>query len=200
MNYSLAFLSFFLSFGIMAQAEQNGEPPYAEIPAFPETYTAGTVVSRMIDGLGFRYYWATMDLKEEDLHYKASEDSRTIGELIDHIYNLSTVVHNSALGKENDRTAGRNDEALSMEDKRRTTLIQLKTASAIFKEAADLNDYKVVFKNPNGTNSFPFWNQINGPIEDAVWHAGQIVILRRAAGNPLPEGVNVFLGNRKGSE
>jgi hypothetical protein len=200
MNYSLAFLSFFLSFGIMAQVEQNEQLPYAEIPAFPETYTAGTVVSRMIDGLGFRYYWATMDLRKEDLYYKASEDSRTIGELIDHIYSLSTVVYNTALRKENDKTTVQNEEDLSTEDKRRTTLMQLKAASAIFKAAVDLNDYKVVFKNPNGTSSFPFWNQINGPIEDAVWHTGQIVILRRAAGNPLPVGVNVFLGSRKGSE
>ena len=43
----------------------------------------------MIDGLGFRYYWATHGLRPEDLNYKPSETNRTIEETIDHIYNLS---------------------------------------------------------------------------------------------------------------
>jgi hypothetical protein len=42
--------------------------------------------------------------------------------------------------------------------------------------------------------SFPFWNQINGPISDALWHCGQVVMNRRASGNPLQKGVNVFIG------
>ena len=40
----------------------------------------------------------------------------------------------------------------------------------------------------------PFWNIINGPISDALWHCGQVVMLRRASGNPFNSKVNVFSG------
>ncbi len=52
--------------GMKAQDTQS-ELPYREIPDPPENYTPGTVVSRLVDGLGFRYYWATEGLREEDL-------------------------------------------------------------------------------------------------------------------------------------
>ena len=42
--------------------------------------------------------------------------------------------------------------------------------------------------------TFPFWNHLNGPIADALWHSGQIVSNRRASGNPLNSKVNVFIG------
>ena len=43
-------------------------------------------------------------------------------------------------------------------------------------------------------HEFPFWNQLNGPIEDAVWHCGQIVAFRRASGNPISKKISVFTG------
>ena len=90
---------------IIHSQEVVEEPlPYRVIPEYPQSYNAGTVVSRMIDGLGFRYYWATHGLTEKDLAYKPSETNRTIDETIDHIYNLSRVIYNSAIKKPNDRT------------------------------------------------------------------------------------------------
>ena len=51
------------------EAQSNKEnSPYYEIPDYPEKYNQGTVVARMIDGLGFRYYWATEGLRAEDLN------------------------------------------------------------------------------------------------------------------------------------
>lgn len=44
----------------------------------------------------------------------------------------------------------------------------------------------------------PLWILINGPLADALWHSGQVATLRRAAGNPMPKGVNVFLGKYSG--
>lgn len=45
---------------------QNAEQlPYYEIPEPAESYTTGGVLSRMMDGLGFRYYWATEGLRPE---------------------------------------------------------------------------------------------------------------------------------------
>ena len=193
----LILLLFAINISIMNAQENTDTPlPYAKIPETPEKYTAGTVVSRMIDGLGFRYYWATAGLNKEDLAYKPSASNRTIDETIDHLYNLSLVIYNSAIKKINDRTVAR-DSNLTFEDKRRRTLINFKKASEIFKVTEDLREHEVVFKNKNGSAEFPFWNQINGPIEDAIWHSGQIVAMRRAAGNPIAKGVNVFLGIRR---
>ena len=57
----------------------------------------------MVDGLGFRYYWATEGLRDEDLAYKPSEEARTTSETIDHIYGLTKVIVNSTLKKPNSR-------------------------------------------------------------------------------------------------
>ncbi|MCW5517283.1 DinB family protein [Muriicola sp. Z0-33] len=179
-----------------AQENEKGNLPYHKIPDIPESYTAGTVVSRMIDGLGFRYYWATEGLTDENLLYKPSESNRTISETVDHLYQLSLTIYNSAVKEVNDRTQPR-DTNLTFKQKRIKTLQNLRKASTIFSTAKDLAEHQIVFKSQRGTAEFPFWNQINGPIEDAIWHSGQIVALRRAAGNPIDPGVNVFLGIRR---
>ena len=183
---------------IYMNAQENSESqlPYHKIPEYPESYTAGTVVARMIDGLGFRYYWATHGLTEENLTYKPSEKNRTVAETVDHLYNLSRTIYNSARKEINDRTVPE-ELPLNFDEKRAKTLRNLQMASAIFMNVEDLTPHKVIFKNKNGTIDFPFWNQINGPIEDAVWHSGQLVVMRRAAGNPIDSNVNVFLGVRR---
>ena len=40
----------------------QGTLPYYQIPDYPSSYNAATVAARTIDGLGFRYYWATEGL------------------------------------------------------------------------------------------------------------------------------------------
>ncbi len=172
-------------------AQKNEGLPYAEIPSPPEAYTAGSVASRMIDGLGFRYYWATEGLRPEDLSYKPSVEARTAEETIDHILGLSYVVLNSALKKVN---AAREDDPLTFDEKRAQTLINLEQASKILRSAENLEDYPVVFKRNESTSEYPFWNQINGPIADAIWHCGQLVSFRRASGNPFNSKVSVFSG------
>ncbi len=170
---------------------QNKELPYYEIPDYPSEYNGGTVVARMIDGLGFRYYWATEGLRVEDLAFKPSEDGRTTGETIDHILGLTNVVLNSALKKVNEPLE---TEGKSFEEKRNMTLNMLKQAADIFRSTDDLSQFNIVFKSENGTNEFPFWNQINGPIADALWHCGQVVSHRRTSGNPYNSKASVFSG------
>jgi uncharacterized damage-inducible protein DinB len=136
----------------------------------------------MIDGLGFRYYWATEGLREIDLAYKASESGRSAKETVNHIYGLSKFIRNSIL--ENNKDNNKNE--LSFPDKRKQTLMNFKVVSDILK--ASKEDFQ--FKN----TTVPFWNIINGPIADALWHCGQIVMLRRASGNPFNSKVSVFSG------
>ncbi|EAR02055.1 DinB family protein [Maribacter sp. HTCC2170] len=182
----------FITSSILAQESMKDPLPYAVIPEVPESYTPGTVVSRMIDGLGFRYYWATEGLTQENMQYKPSEDGRTIEQTMDHVYGLSRTIVNSAKKEPTDFTAER--EELSIEEKRKRTLENFKIASDLFKATKDLSDHKIIFLRKNGQSEFPFWNHLNGPIEDAVWHAGQIVMMRRAAGNPFNSKVSLLAG------
>jgi hypothetical protein len=162
--------------------------PYYEIPDYPESFTAGTISARMLDGLGFRYYWATEGLRQEDLNFRPSDDARTSGETIDHIFGLSKMIVNATLKKANGT-----DEVLSemtFVQKRQKTLENIKIAADILRTSKDVSEYKLIF----GEREIPFWNSINGPIEDAVWHCGQVVLLRRSSGNPYNSKASVFSG------
>ena len=44
--------------------------PFHTIPDYPSDFSSGNILGRMVDGLGYRYYWATHDLRDEDLTYK----------------------------------------------------------------------------------------------------------------------------------
>jgi hypothetical protein len=168
---------------------QTGEKlPYYEIPDNPESFTAGTVAARMLDGLGFRYHWATEGLRDEDLAFKPNDDARTTAETIDHIYELSQVIVNATMKKANG--GDKEDSEITFDDKRLKTLENIKTAADILRTSDDISQFKLIF----GEREFPFWNNINGPIEDAVWHCGQVVLLRRSSGNPYNSKASAFTG------
>ncbi|MCH7525240.1 MAG: hypothetical protein IIC74_09625 [Bacteroidetes bacterium] len=189
-NIAIIVIAIFSINIIDAQEKMEEKLPYYEIPEYPETYTAGTVAARMIDGLGFRYYWATEGLRDEDLAYKPSEDARTTAETLDHIYGLSKIIVNATLKKPNSRAE---EPEMTFAEKRKKTLENIKTAADILRTSTDVSEFKIVF----GLNEYPFWNQINGPIEDAVWHCGQVVSFRRSSGNPFNSKANVFTGKVK---
>lgn len=174
-----------LSFTIFGQ---ENDLPYHEIPDYPKHYTAGSVAARMIDGLGFRFYWATEGLQDNDLKFRPSKDARTTLETIDHVYQLSQVIVNATLHKMNESNVNKID--MSWEEKRKQTLLNLKTAADILRDAEDLSTFTIDFKN----GQFPFWNEINGPIADAIWHCGQMASFRRSSGNPINPQVNHFTG------
>ena len=179
-----------LIFFLTMQA-QDKTLPYYEIPEDSETFTAGTVAARVIDGLGFRYYWATESLRDEDLAYRPSDMARTTAETIEHIYGLSKVIVNSTLQKPN---TDAEEAELTFNEKRKQTLINFKTAADLLRASDDISQYKLVFKNENGTFEFPFWNNLNGPIGDALWHCGQVISFRRSSGNPYNSKAGVFYG------
>ncbi|GAA3618519.1 hypothetical protein [Flavivirga jejuensis] len=181
MNKLTLIFTLLVSTCIMAQSEEE-KLPYYEIPDHPESYTAGTVAARMVDGLGFRYYWATEGLRSEDLAYKPSESGRTSAETVDHILGLSNFILNS-VSEQGKRTK---DTESSFEDKRKLTLLNIKKVSDILRTMDDVSQFD--------NDKFPFWNILNGPIADALWHCGQLVMLRRASGNSFNSKVSVFTG------
>ena len=193
MKPNLIFYCIIFSFtNLIAQDMKTNDLPYAEIPEYPANYTAGSVAARMIDGLGFRYYWATEGLRKEDLAYSPSEKGRTCGETIDHLYGLSNVIVNATTKTANDSSIPQTE--LNFEEKRKKTLENFKKASEILNKSTDLTELMLVFKSEKGSSEYPFWNNINGPIADAIWHTGQVVLLRRASGNPFNSKVSGFNG------
>jgi len=168
--------------------------PYKQIPEYPENYTSGNVISRLIDGLGYRYYWATEGLTEKDLKYIPSEEARSTLKTLEHIYDLSKAIVNASQNKPNIRSANKTE--LLFNELREKTLLNFKKASDLFlgKSADDLLNYAIVFQNKEQKREFPYWNMINGQISDAIYHVGQIVSFRRSSGNPMNSKVNVFIG------
>lgn len=172
---------------------QNNSLPYAEIPADPKSFSAGTVAARMIDGLGFRYYWATEGLRAQDLAFKPSANARTAEETVAHIYEMSILILHATTKTVN--LPGQ-DKELPFEDMRRVTLNNLWLAAENLRTCTDaqMKEFNFIFKTNTQTITYPFWNMINGPIEDCVWHVGQLVSFRRSSGNPFNNKVDVFTG------
>lgn len=172
---------------LMFAQQPEKELPYYELPEASEKYTAGTVAARQVDALGFRFFWSSEGLTEKDLAYKPTDSVRTSLETIIHIYDLSCIIVNAALKKSNTK----NDKPIeNVFELRKQTLLNLKQAAAIFRVSADISQYKLIF----GAKEMPFWNAINGPISDAIWHCGQLASFRRVAGNPINPKVNHFNG------
>ncbi len=188
-------ITFLLVAIITLTASAQNKPNYYQIPAAPATYTAATVAARMVDGLGFRYFWATEGLTEKDLAFHPSEDSRTSLETLQHIDGLTFVLLNAVNKKSTTGSSG--FEKLTFDELRTKTLLQIQQASEILKQSgANLEDFDMIFERTNSKQEYPFWNLVNGPIADALWHVGQVVTFRRSSGNPLPEGVNVLQGTK----
>jgi hypothetical protein len=177
---------------IMAQGSK--EDFYYEIPDYPEKYTAETVAARLVDGLGFRYYWGTSDLSESDLLYRPSDSARNVIETIDHIFVLTQILADATNEKSYN---GVNTKDMSFKEKRDATLANIQIASKKLKscEPGSLEKMEMIFISSG--SEYPFWNLINGPIADAINHVGQVISMRRSNGNPINPNISVLSGKVK---
>ena len=169
-------------------SQKNATLPYYEIPTSEENYTANAVVGRMIDGLGFRYYWSTGGLTKKDLEYKPNGQGRNTQETITHLYDLSNMMLRltKTISKQSkDKTE------MNFAEMRMQTLFNFEALSKKIKATKDLSELST---SSNGKVTIPFFNVINGPIADAIWHTGQIATFRRSSGNPINSKINHFSG------
>ena len=180
----------------MTFSSAQNQLPYYEIPEYPETYLPGDIMSRMVDGLGFRYYWASDALTAADLDFKPSEAAKTSRETIDHIFELAVFVLQTV---KPDANIDRDFKSKSYEEVRASTLNYIKEISEELrgKSGEELVAMKLVLGSGDRKRTMPFWNLINGPIEDAVYHTGQLVSFRRASGNPISPNISVLSGKVK---
>ena len=185
------YLSIICAFSLNTLSWSQTDLPYKEIPSFPSNYTEGTVISRMIDGLGYRYYWATKDLRAKDLDFRPDTHARSIYETMEHIYGLSIMVLNASKNQVNQRA---DTSQMKVNDLRLATLENLELASEKVSSLNNLEDFNILFQNSSKRKTLPFWYVLNGPLADAIYHTGQIVSFRRTSGNPMNSKVNVLMG------
>lgn len=153
---------------------------YYEIPEYPEQVTCTSVLTRLLDGLGFRFHWATEGLRPEDYAFRPAEDVMSVTELVRHVWGLVNWVGISVLGAPHRRP----EEVEAIRDQVLEIIWELRGAFH------SMNEEGLERITIDGR---PFWNMINGPISDALTHVGQINSFRRLSGNPV-YGANVFTG------
>lgn len=187
-------ITFFCLIFLSQTSCNSQELPYHQIPNAPENYEAGNVLSRVIDGLGYRYYWATEGLTAENLNYVPKGDTRSMFGTLEHVLALSNGILKTVKNKPIIRSDYQ--EVLTFDEIRRATLINLKEASNFLrgKDENDLAKMEITFQRGENKSTFPLWNLLNGQLADALYHTGQIVSFRRSAGNPINPEVNVFRG------
>lgn len=179
------------------QAQETKALPYHQIPEAPATYESGNILSRFLDGLGYRYYWATEGLREEDLAYAPSDEARSTFQTLEHIYGLSNMILNGAQNTPNIRPVEKKE--MDYEALRTQTLLNIQKASELCrgKTAEEVAELSIIFQFGERKNEVPYWNMMNGPIADAIYHVGQIVSFRRSSGNSMNPKVNVFSGKNR---
>ncbi len=161
--------------------------PFADISTPPEKVSSGTVLARMVEGLGFRYRWATEGLREADLEFAPSVECMPLRKLLEHVLGLVTFADAGFGGPKSDGLPAPRD----VDGLRTATLARL---DALRTRALAMSDADLAACRIDGKGEkLPFWYLINGPLADALTHVGQINSWRRLAGNPWP-GANVFMG------
>lgn len=158
---------------------------FQDISDLPDSLTTNNVLVRMIDGLGFRYYWVTEGLTADDLSYQPSPTARSCEETLVHILSLTYMIKRIYSGVIVSR-----EEKLTYEEVRRQTLVNLFEIRNNF-SVSGINPDLATLKEA-GIN---YWHMINGPIADAIWHCGQVATFRRATGNQLNTEVDFLRGN-----
>ena len=173
--------------------------PFHIIPDSPDTISCVNIITRMLQGLGFRYHWATKGLRNEDLDYRPTDSAKNCLETLKHIYILVEIINAATQNKISVRPAPIENIPNEFEILREITLNRIKESCVLFESMTldELGLLKIKFNRGGAFSEFPVWNLINGPISDAIYHVGQIVSFRRTSGNPIEKGVNVFLGEKR---
>jgi hypothetical protein len=179
---------------LAAAAEEERVMPapsfdFRSLPPGPETVTGSAVLVRMVEGIGFRFFWATEGLRESDLSFRPTPETMSIADLAGHVLDLVAWV---ALSAGAIPAGPREPERpLPFPEARQRVLEVLSLLRARF---AGMSDEEIgTIRIGSRAGPVPWPHLVNGPLADALTHVGQINVLRRASGNPVPK-ANVFLG------
>lgn len=144
---------------------------FRQYPEEPTELSVSNAIARLVDGLGHRLYWALHGLRDEDYAFKASDDGKTIRDVVWHILGLVNWVYMHVYGHQMRRPE-------SIAEQGRETLVVLEQMRKHFSAIDDgeLVKYRLEERS--------FWSFINMPLSDALCHTGEIRSLRWTAGNP----------------
>ena len=107
---------------------------FVHYPPPPTELTVGCAIARMIDGLGYRLYWALYGLEEQDCSYRICEDCNSIHDILWHVLGLVNWVHVHVYDEPMHRPENileQGDETLAALEKLRATFARSKTWSLI---------------------------------------------------------------------
>jgi hypothetical protein len=158
------------------------------IPDAPDGFDGAGVMTRVVDGLAFRYRWATEGLRPEDFEFRPGPTSMTTRELMKHVLHLVFMIKQSVFDAA-ERERPETDDPAAL---RGAVLDNLR----IVRERLDALDDATLARHgvlKRDGSRWPIWNILNGPLADALTHVGQINAWRRLNGNPTPA-ANVFAG------
>ncbi len=174
---------------------------YHTLPDPPGDFGAVTVLSRLLDGLGFRYRWAAAGLVAGDLSFTPGHGAMTLGELLLHMRQLVCWVGVNVSASQKGREPVRWSEACAHlpdvgNDPDALSEQVLQVIATLQTDLAQLGDERlgdVRLLASSGPDLRPLWNAINGPLADFLTHVGQLNAWRRQMDNPAPR-VDVFRG------
>ena len=166
--------------------DRNKELPFEDISKTPTELTATNTLLRVVEGLAFRYRWATENLSEEDIKFRPHSTSMSIEEVNSHIFDLVDSTFRVFGGEKLNK-----DSLTSFPQIRKKSLLVLEDLSERLKKMSDEDLLEIEKKT---SRKLPFWYWINGPLADALTHVGQITSWRRIACNPQLKRLNVFIG------
>ena len=164
------------------------------IPTPPSAFDGSAVLLRLLDGLAFRYFWATEGLRASDFEFRPAPDCMSALELQRHILQLVFMIQQT-VGDHATREQFASQEPAAVRAK---TLAQLELVRSELESLGDdaLAEHRVLKRDGS---FFPVWNILNGPLADAFTHIGQLNSWRRLNGNPPPR-ANVFEGVPPGDD
>jgi hypothetical protein len=161
---------------------------YTTLPDPPASMSAGAVLSRLCDGIGFRYRWATEGIGPGDLRFAPAAGCMTLAELLAHILELLEWVARH-LGMDVTAVGPADGDPAAL---RSRTIGLAADLAARFRGMTDADLDAVRISSSRG-DSLPLWNMVNGPLADSLTHVGQVLSWRRLAGSPPPP-ADVFRG------
>ena len=180
MNLEKLILIFSLFIYSFSFSQDNiSQLPYNKKPKYPKKITAGIVMAKIIDELGYKYYWATDSLLNDELRYRFSS-SNLPRLLLKGVYQMSENIINYT--SENKTKPELKLEEMSFEDFRKNTLLNLKEASSILIK----NEEASLFLN---------WDLFMKPIAFSDTYCDQIILFRENIGNPVKI-KNDFIGQK----
>ena len=65
---------------------------FQSLPPGPERVTGSAVLVRLVEGIGFRFFWATEGLRDPDLAFRTEPEAMSIAELVGHVLDLAAWV------------------------------------------------------------------------------------------------------------